>query len=385
MANPPPVCLLTHEFHPRRGGIATFTEEMARAAAGAGRAVEVWAPALPPGADPEPPWPFRVRRLPGLRGTHGPRCQWALARELVARRHPLRHTTVCLAEPGPMLTLMSLQFFPAFRPRRLMLTFHGSEILRFHAHPLTRLLTRRLIRHADRVSTLTHYTQRLLCEHFPEAAAKALIIPGALRPCFVPPPVPVSRAPGGKTVVLTVGRLHPRKGQQHTLAALAALPPALRGNLEYWLVGTAANRPAYGETLRAASARVDFPVRFLGDLSDAGLTAAYGRADIFALTSVDHGLSVEGFGLVYLEASAHRLPIVAHAVGGVAEAVVDNVTGLLVPPHAPGQLTAAFTRLLTDAGLRQRLGAAGRDWAVRQTWTRSAEQLFSPPATTEGR
>ena len=50
------------------------------------------------------------------------------------------------------------------------------------------------------------------------------------------------------------------------------------------------------------------------------------------MTSIDHRHSVEGFGLVYLEAAAHGLPVVAHAVGGVPEAVVDGVTGLLVPP-----------------------------------------------------
>jgi phosphatidylinositol alpha-1,6-mannosyltransferase len=63
-------------------------------------------------------------------------------------------------------------------------------------------------------------------------------------------------------------------------------------------------------------------VRFLGNLPDAELDRVYAQADVFALTSIDHGHSVEGFGLVYLEASAHGLPVVAHRVGGVAEAVV---------------------------------------------------------------
>ncbi len=70
-------------------------------------------------------------------------------------------------------------------------------------------------------------------------------------------------------------------------------------------------------------------------MPDDELSEIYDSADIFAMTSVDYGSSVEGFGLVYLEAAAHRLPVVAHAVGGVAEAIVDEVTGLLVPPDAP--------------------------------------------------
>jgi glycosyltransferase involved in cell wall biosynthesis len=380
MATSPPVYVLTHEFHPQRGGIATFTEEIAGAAAGLGHDLEVWAPALPADGPPEKSWPFRVRRLPAVRGTHNFTCQFQLARELVRHRRRLRHATVYLPEPGPMLTLMTLQFFHAFRPRRLVLTFHGSEILRFHHRPTLRLLAGRLIRHADRISTLTHYTQRLLCARFPAAAAKTFLTPGALRAGFAADGDNFPPAPAGRKVVLTVGRLHPRKGQLLTLQALQALPPALHAGLEYWIVGST-SRPHYEYTLREAAAHTGFVVRFLGDVTDAELDGIYDQADIFALTSIDHGNSVEGFGLVYLEAAAHGLPVVAHTVGGVAEAVVDAVTGLLVSPHRPAQLTAAFARLLTDAELRRRLGRAGRDWAGRNTWTRSAELLFSPPAS----
>jgi phosphatidyl-myo-inositol dimannoside synthase len=96
------------------------------------------------------------------------------------------------------------------------------------------------------------------------------------------------------------------------------------------------------------------------------------------MTSVNLDHSIEGFGLVYLEAAAHGLPVVAHDVGGVSEAVVDGVTGLLVPPDRPAQLAAAFEKLVHDAELRRKLGAAGRDWARRNCWKESAEALFNP-------
>ena len=94
------------------------------------------------------------------------------------------------------------------------------------------------------------------------------------------------------------------------------------------------------------------------------------------MTSVNHGSSVEGFGLVYLEAAAHGLPIVAHDVGGVSEAVDNGRTGLLVPADRPAQLAAAFEQLIHDPGLRQRLGSAGREWAARTSWRSSAKTLF---------
>ena len=94
------------------------------------------------------------------------------------------------------------------------------------------------------------------------------------------------------------------------------------------------------------------------------------------MTSVHQDNSVEGFGLVYLEAAAHGLPVVAHDVGGVSDAVQDGTTGLLVPPDRPAQLAAAFEKLIHDAELRRKLGEAGRAWARRNSWQSSAEALF---------
>lgn len=370
-----PVFLITHEFYPVRGGIATFTEEIARATAGLGYDVEVWAQSASP-AKEKPNLPYRLRRLP-LKGSHDLWCQVRLARELIRHRRDLRHATVYLPEPGPMMTMMLLQFFHAFRPRRLVLTFHGSEILKFSRSAFRRKLAGRLIRHADRISTLTNYTQNLLLSQFPDAADKIFLTPGALRSDFAVVPPKPSR-PKNKIVVLTVGRLHPRKGQLDTLRALQLLPPAVLARLEYWIVGSQ-SKGAYEESLHAAAAaRPELTVRFFGNIPDEELSDLYDRADIFAMTSINHGHSVEGFGLVYLEAAAHGLPVVAHDVGGVSEAVLDGETGLLVPPDRPAQLAAAFEKLIHDPVLRQKLGAAGRTWAQRNCWKESAAALFDP-------
>jgi glycosyltransferase involved in cell wall biosynthesis len=368
-----PVYLITHEFYPVRGGIATFTEEIAKASASLGYDVEVWAQSAP--ANLEKTWPFRLRRLP-LKGTHGLLCQLRLARELVSNRRRLRHATVYMPEPGPMLTMMLLQFFHAFRPNRLVLTFHGSEILKFARSPFRRWLGRQLIRRATRISTLSTYTQELLLTHFPEAAEKAFLTPGALRTDFVVVP-PRPERPKDKIIILTVGRFHPRKGHLRTLRALQMLPPEVRARLEYWIVSGQSKGNYEGIVRAAAASQPDLAVRFFGNLPDEELAQVYDCADIFAMTSVPHGESVEGFGLVYLEAAAHGLPVVAHDVGGVSEAVLDGETGYLVPPDRPAQLAAAFEKLIHDPELRRRLGAAGREFARRNCWKRSAEALFS--------
>jgi phosphatidyl-myo-inositol dimannoside synthase len=97
--------LITHEFYPKRGGIATFAEEMAKASVALGLDVEVWAQSAP--ARTEKSFPFRLRRLP-IRGSHDLGCQFRLAAQLIRDRRKLRYATVYLPEPGPMLALMLL-------------------------------------------------------------------------------------------------------------------------------------------------------------------------------------------------------------------------------------------------------------------------------------
>jgi len=396
-----PIYLITHEFFPAHGGIATFSEEIARAGAALGHAIEVWAQQ---NGGHEKRWPFPVRRMP-VKGTHGFLCRARLALELIRNRRHLREATVLMPEPAPLLAMMPLQFFNAFRPRRLIVTFHGSEILRFYRNPIRRMLTQRLIRNASRISTLSAFTRDLLYECFPEAAGKTIITPGAPRsnlepenreggagagvvtlPAFGDEPVALEQAAPGKLVVLTVGRLHPRKGQIHTMRALQALPEKLRANVEYWIAGKSSNGAGtgYERELRATAALDSaLTVRFLGVVPDDALGAVYARADVFAMTSINYRQSVEGFGLVYLEASAHGLPVVAHGVGGVSEAVIDGKTGFVVPPPPPdtgdvGELTAVFQTLLSDPALRERMGAAGREHARLNNWKDSAKKLFAP-------
>jgi glycosyltransferase involved in cell wall biosynthesis len=106
----------------------------------------------------------------------------------------------------------------------------------------------------------------------------------------------------------------------------------------------------------------------LGFVPHADLQRLYARAAVVACPS-----RREGFGVTCLEAMAHGRPVVAAAVGGLLDLVVDGETGLVVPPRDPGALRAALERLLGDRDLRRTLGTAGR---LR------AQERFSWPAVT---
>ncbi len=366
-----PIIIVTHEFFPQRGGIATYTEEIAKGAVENGRRVEVWAPRSESQADRNLPFP--VIGL-NLKGTQDISCQLKLARRWVARRKDIRNSIVLLTDPGPILAMRFILLFGPLAPARLALTFHGSEILKFGTSRLSKLLINRVIRKSDRISVLSRYSRSLLERHFPQSISKAVVTPGALRSSFQVPEKKKKRKPS-PVVILAVGRLHPRKGQAETMEALAAMPVSIRQNIEFWIVGSGA-KFGYSKELKRKASEAGFRVRFFGKVSDEKLQRLYAKADIFSLTSVNFRKSVEGFGLVYLEAAAHGLPIVANRVGGVSEAVADGKNGILVKPHDKKGLVAALTQLIQDQSLREQMGDYGRKWASQNNWTDIARELF---------
>jgi glycosyltransferase involved in cell wall biosynthesis len=156
-------------------------------------------------------------------------------------------------------------------------------------------------------------------------------------------------------VVGEVGRLAPVKGQRELLQAVAGLRQRHPG-LHAVLIG--ADLEAGGD-FRAELERLAHSLGIADGVHVAGFradaAAALREMDVVVLPS-----SIEGLPLVVLEAMAHAKPVVATAVGGTPEAVVDGATGLLVPPGDSEALTAALERVLADEELRRRLGEAGR-------------------------
>ena len=100
------------------------------------------------------------------------------------------------------------------------------------------------------------------------------------------------------------------------------------------------------------------------------LPAHYAAGDVFAMPcrTRNFGLDVEGLGIVYLEASAVGLPVVAGDSGGAPDAVVEGETGFVVPGRDVDALTDRLVTLLKDPALARKMGAAGREW-VRSEWT----------------
>jgi D-inositol-3-phosphate glycosyltransferase len=209
----------------------------------------------------------------------------------------------------------------------------------------------------------------------------------AVVPCGVDlelfqPEGPAEPRPSGRARLLVVSRLVERKGIGDVVAAMARLPEA-----ELVVAG---GPPAAELTGDPEARRLTALAERLGVAGRVRLLGRVGRADLPALyRSADLVVNVpwyEPFGIVPLEAMACGVPVVASAVGGLVDTVVDGVTGVHVPPRRPRQLAAAVAGLLADPEVCATLGSAGARRARRRYgWDRIARSTLEVYATLPAR
>lgn len=209
----------------------------------------------------------------------------------------------------------------------------------------------RLVRAFDRIVAPWPAVHARLAEAgVPEsqvADIPAVLDTDRLTPRREPEPIRRDLGAGNDPVVLAVGSLVPLKGFDTLLEAVAVLTP----KPHLWIAGDGPERDTLSRLAHALA--IGDRVKFLGRRDDvADLMAA---ADAVAIPS-----RREAGGLVALEAMMLGCPVVASRIGGLALAVEDGVTGLLVPPDDPDALAAALVALLRDGGLRDRLVTAAR-------------------------
>jgi len=162
----------------------------------------------------------------------------------------------------------------------------------------------------------------------------------------------------GGAWALTVARLEPYKGVDMSLRAVAHC--RRDGiDLNYLIVGSGKKRKEYQKL--AAELSIADHVRFVGNVPEAELPAVFNAANVYlGVSRRDDGARVEGFGVALAEASACGLPVIAGQSGGLAEAVRDGETGLVVNPDDADSVVEALKRLLGDQLLARRLGQSGR-------------------------
>lgn len=177
----------------------------------------------------------------------------------------------------------------------------------------------------------------------------------------------------GKTILMTVGGLKERKGQDLTIAALAIARKEIP-DLIYVLVGDGPWKPGLQEHTRTHG--VAEHVHFLGSKDGDDLVAHMQACDIYVHTPKVVNWNFEGFGIVYLEASACGKPIVATDAGGVRDAVRDGETGIIAPDGDVEAVARAIVDLCRDPQKRSRMGSAGKAYAQQHDWPLIVDQFL---------
>ncbi len=262
---------------------------------------------------------------------------------------------------------------PALRragAQRVIACTHGHEV-GWSMLPGARQALRRIGTTADVVTYVSKYTRCRMAAAFGPLAGLEHLPSGVDTELFRPDDAAREEIRGryglaDRPTVVCVSRLVPRKGQDMLVRSM----PELRKRVPDVALLVVGGGP-YRKRVAALAAELDVAdqVVFAGSVPWPELPAHYAAGDVFAMPARTRGkgLDVEGLGIVYLEASATGLPVVAGRSGGAPETVLDEVTGHVVDGRDSDQLTDTLAALLADPTRARRMGAAGRDW-VREHW-----------------
>ena len=176
----------------------------------------------------------------------------------------------------------------------------------------------------------------------------------------------------GKRILLTVGSVSHRKGQDNVIRALPRILESFP-NTVYLCAGVDLAGDEFAELARLNGVRDS--VRFLGPVGNDEIVELMNAADIFLMTSRHTGDEFEGFGIAAVEAALCGTPSIVTGDSGLREAIVEDVTGLTVPQNDPDTIADRVIRLLGDEVLRRAMGEAAREHASReQTWEHRASR-----------
>jgi len=241
---------------------------------------------------------------------------------------------------------------------------HGTDILTARRSPWKMFFFRYVLRHANLLVANSKFTATLLSEEgFKDV------------PVVYPPVALTVRAAlaSDRAEILSVGRLVPRKGFD---TVIRAMPEVIKKipNAHLTIVG---NGPSYEELdALAHELRVENFVNIVTDANDAERDEFYRDANLFVLAARQSGTDVEGFGMVIMEASAAGLPVIVGNSGGAAEAVIDGKTGILFDPADVSKLAPLIIGLLNDNETAKRLGGAGAAFAAEFSPEKTAQNFW---------
>ncbi len=247
---------------------------------------------------------------------------------------------------------------------------HGAEILKWKKLGKIWRICTNIYTKADHIIANSQYTKQLLIDSGFDSEKITIIHPGVDCGRFSEKKYPLKpRLKSDRIILVSVGHLVDRKGFDTIIKALPLIHNTYP-NAEYWIVG---NGPYKIRLLSLAKKyQIQKHLRLFENMSDTELTSMLPSCDIFLMPSRIIGDSVEGFGIVFIEANAAGLPVIGGNTGGIPDAIIDGVTGYLVDPENINEIADKVLTLLNFVALYKKIGEAGRHRAIEYfSWDKS--------------
>jgi phosphatidylinositol alpha-1,6-mannosyltransferase len=375
-----PVLFVTNDFGPRAGGIETFIIGLIERRPFGQTIVYTSAQANSEQYDADWLAQYGVRVIRDRTKILLPTPRVAFHLKKIIGKEGI--TTAAFGAAAP-LGLLSAGMKRAGVVRTVALT-HGHEVWWAKVFPFN-LLLRRIGSTVDVLTYLGEFTRSAISKGLTAKAQASMvkIAPGIDVDHFIPTDATVLRNSLGlsdKKVIVSVGRLVHRKGQDHLIEAMPEILKSIP-QAHLLLVGEGPYREHLQTLVKKHN--LEASVTFIGRIQYKDLPTYICVGDIFAMPSRSRlmGLEIEGLGIVYLEASSCGLPVLAGDSGGAPDALVQNVTGLVVNGIDDQQIATAAIKLLTDIELSKNMGLAGRQWIIDnwrwEIWSKDFEKLLN--------
>jgi phosphatidylinositol alpha-1,6-mannosyltransferase len=374
------ILVITNDFGPRTGGIETFVMGLLERIVD--HKVVVFTSQQGDTSEYDQQWfkKFGVQVIRDRSKILLPSLRVAKRAKEIAQMHNIEVVVFGAAAP---LALMAPKLRKAGVKKIIALT-HGHEVWWARIFPFN-LAMKRIGNSVDHLTYLGEFTRQAISRSLSQKSIDSMvkIAPGIDTFHFSPQADATQRRTElgleSKKIIISVGRLVHRKGQDKLIQAFPTIVREIP-NAHLLIVGEGPYRAHLEKLVEKLSLKAN--VTFVGRIFYNDLPSYLSASDVFVMPSRSRffGLEVEGLGIVYLEASACAIPVVAGVSGGAPDAVQEGITGLCVDGTNIGQIAEAVIHICSDSKRATKMGLAGRNWVIEQwqweIWSKQFNSLF---------
>jgi phosphatidylinositol alpha-1,6-mannosyltransferase len=374
------ILVITNDFGPRTGGIETFVMGLLERIVD--HKVVVFTSQQGDTSEYDKQWfkKFGVQVIRDRSKILLPSLRVAKRAKEIAQMHNIEVVVFGAAAP---LALMAPKLRKAGVKKIIALT-HGHEVWWARIFPFN-LAMKRIGNSVDHLTYLGEFTRQAISRSLSQKSIDSMvkIAPGIDTFHFSPQADATQRRTElgleSKKIIISVGRLVHRKGQDKLIQAFPTIVREIP-NAHLLIVGEGPYRAHLEKLVEKLSLKAN--VTFVGRIFYNDLPSYLSASDVFVMPSRSRffGLEVEGLGIVYLEASACAIPVVAGVSGGAPDAVQEGITGLCVDGTNIGQIAEAVIHICSDSKRATKMGLAGRNWVIEQwqweIWSKQFNSLL---------